>query len=60
MYKRQDGNQDKPLIKALLAALESQQVKEFMEQEYSGSVVSVVENPTDGYDPSLDLSLIHI
>ena len=38
-----DGNQDKPLIKALLAALESQQVKEFMEQEYSGSVVSVLE-----------------
>lgn len=53
-----DGNQDKPLIKALLAALESQQVKEFMEQEYSGSVVSVVENPTDGYDPSLDYAAL--
>lgn len=53
-----EGNQDKPLIQALLAALESQQVKEFMEQEYNGSVVSVVENPTDGYDPSLDYAAL--
>lgn len=53
-----EGNQDQPLIRALLAALESQQVKEFMEQEYNGSVVSVVEQPTDGYDPSLDYAAL--
>ena len=49
-----DGNQDEPWIKALLAALESQQVKEFMEQEYSGSVVWWWRTPTIGCDSSLD------
>ena len=43
-----DGNQEEPKIKALAAALQSQNVKDFMDETYKGSVVSVVENPTDG------------
>ena len=49
-----EGNEDKPLIKALAAALQSQQVKDFMVEQYGGAVVSVVENPTDGYDSTID------
>ena len=49
-----EGNENQPLIKALAAALESQQVKDFMLEQYGGAVVSVVENPTDGYDPEVD------
>lgn len=49
-----EGNEENPLIKALAAALQSQQVKDFMTEQYGGAVVSVVENPTDGYDPTVD------
>ena len=42
-----DGNQEEPKIKALAAALQSQKVKDFMDENYKGAVVSVVENPTD-------------
>ena len=47
-------NADAPLTKALVAACASQQVKDFIESTYSGAVLSVVENPTDGYDPDVD------
>ena len=49
-----EGNENEPLIRALAAALCSQQVKDFMVETYGGAVVSVVETPTDGYDPDLD------
>ncbi|MGN1001185.1 MAG: MetQ/NlpA family ABC transporter substrate-binding protein [Oscillospiraceae bacterium] len=49
-----EGSEDSPLVKALVAALESQQVADFIAQKYDGAVVSVVENPTDGYDSSID------
>lgn len=45
---------DEPLIRALAAALQSQQVADFITAKYSGSVISVVENPTDGYDPDIN------
>ena len=48
-----EGNENEPKIKALVAALQSQQVKDFMDENYKGAVVSVVENPTDGYDPPI-------
>ena len=54
-----DGNQESPKIKALAAALESQQVKDFMTESYGGAVVSVVENPTAGYDPSIDYDALN-
>lgn len=49
-----EGNEDSDLIKALKAALESQQVIDFINSEYDGAVVSVVDDPTDGYDSSVD------
>ena len=49
-----EGNENEPKIKALVAALQSQKVKDYMDETYKGAVVSVVENPTDGYDPSVD------
>lgn len=49
-----EGNENEPKILALKAALESKQVADFIAEKYAGSVVSVVENPTDGYDASVD------
>ena len=43
-----------PIILALKAALESKQVKEYIDGKYEGAVVSTVENLTDGYDTSVD------
>ena len=51
-----EGNEDSDIIKALAAALKSQQVADFIASEYDGAVVSVVDEPTDGYDPTLDYS----
>ena len=49
-----EGNESSDPIKALKAALESQQVADFIAVEYDGAVVSVVDEPTDGYDDSVD------
>ena len=49
-----EGNENEPKILALKAALESKQVTDYIAEKYAGSVVSVVENPTDGYDASVD------
>lgn len=49
-----EGNESSPAILALKAALESQQVADYISQQYNGAVVSLVESPTDGYDPSID------
>ena len=49
-----EGNEGTDKTKALVAALESQQVADFITEKYSGSVVSVVENPGNGYDDSVD------
>ncbi len=49
-----EGNEDKPFCKALVAALNSKQVADYIAQQYGGAVVSVVENPGDGYDPDLN------
>lgn len=54
-----EGREEDPLIKALSAALQSQQVKDFMDEQYGGAVVSVVENPTDGYDESIDYDALN-
>ena len=49
-----DGNQESPKIKALAAALESQQVVDYINEKYDGSVVSTVDTPTDGFDATVD------
>ena len=49
-----EGNEQTDKTKALVAALESQQVADFIASEYDGAVVSTVDNPGDGYDTSVD------
>lgn len=49
-----EGREEEPVILALKAALESQAVVDYIDGKYDGSVISVVENPTDGYDSSID------
>lgn len=51
-------NVDAPLTKALVAAATSQQVKDFIDSTYAGAVISVVDNPTDGYDPDVDYAAL--
>ena len=53
-----EGNENSDSIKALAAALESQQVADFITSKYNGAIVSVVDNPTDGYDPSIDYAAL--
>ena len=53
-----EGNENNPLVLALKAALESKQVADFIAGEYDGAVVSVVENPTDGYDAAIDYAAL--
>lgn len=48
------GQQNTDTVKALVAALESKKVADFIAQQYDGAVISVVENPGDGYDSSVD------
>ena len=49
-----EGNENTDAVKALKAALESKKVADFIADKYSGAVVSVVENPGDGYDSSVN------
>lgn len=53
-----EGNEKSDKIKALKAALESKQVADFIADTYGGSVVSVVENPGDGFDSSVDYAAL--
>ncbi len=53
-----EGNENNDNIKALVAAVESRQVVDFINSTYTGSVVPVVENPTDGYDASVDYAAL--
>ena len=48
-----EGNESAQVV-ALKAALESKQVADFIAEKYAGSVVSVVENPTDGSSDYVD------
>ena len=48
------GNESSDKTKALVAALSSQKVANFITETYDGAVVSTVEAPGDGYDPSVD------
>ncbi len=54
-----EGNEKEPIVLALVAALQSEKVKEFIEKTYGGSVVSTVETPTDGFDASLDYAALN-
>lgn len=52
------GNEDKPLTKALVAASLSKQVKDFIGKTYDGAVIATIDNPTDGYDATVDYAAL--
>ncbi len=54
-----EGNENDPLVLALLAALRSEQVAAYISKTYSGSVVSTVEELTDGYDANIDYNALN-
>ena len=49
-----EGRENEPAIRALVAALESEAVANFIDEHYGGAVVSTVANPGSGYDANLD------
>jgi len=53
-----EGNESTDKIKALVAALESSAVADYIGKTYAGAVVSVVLEPGDGYDASVDYAAL--
>lgn len=51
-------NKDADLTKALVAALSSKKVANFIADKYGKDVLSVVENPGDGFDATLDYAAL--
>ena len=50
-----EANKDTDLAKVLAAAVLSQQVVDYFAETYlDGSAIATIDNPTDGYDPSVD------
>lgn len=53
-----EDNKDADLTKALVAALESKAVADYITATYNGAVISVVDNPGDGTDASVDYAAL--
>lgn len=53
------GNENSPKIKALVAALKSKDVADFIAKQYDGAVVSTVDNPGNGYDDTVDYAALN-
>ena len=53
-----EGNEKSAKIKALVAALESETIAKYITDTYNGAVVSVVENPGDGYATDVNYAAI--
>ena len=53
------GNEDADATKALVAAATSQQVVDYINEKYTGSAVATIENPTNGYDDSVDYDALN-
>ena len=53
-----EGNEGTDKIKALVAALSSQKVADYITSTYAGAVVSTVDTPTDGFDASVDYAAL--
>ncbi|MBQ6563950.1 MAG: hypothetical protein IJL88_08560 [Clostridia bacterium] len=51
------GNEETDAAKALAAAVLSQEVADYF-QTYEGTAISVIDNPTDGYDPTVDYAAL--
>ncbi len=52
------GNETSDAAKALAAALYSQKVADYITETYAGAAVSVVANPTDGFDATVDYAAL--
>lgn len=52
------GNENTDAAKALAAALNSQKVADYITATYNGAAVSVVAEPTDGFDPTVDYAAL--
>lgn len=52
------GNEETAETKALVAALTSQQVADYITATYNGAAVSVVAEPTDGYAADVDYAAL--
>ena len=52
------GNENSDAAKALAAALYSQKVADYITATYAGAAVSVVAEPTDGFDPTVDYAAL--
>lgn len=53
-----EGMEGSDKIKALVAALESEKVAEYIAATYGGAVVSVVKEPGSGFDDSVDYAAL--
>lgn len=53
-----EDNKATDKTKALVAALNSKAVADFIAGEYQGAVISVVEHPGDGYDSTVDYAAL--
>ena len=49
-----EGNENNDATKALIAAVSCRDIVDYINDKYAGSVVSTVENPTDGIDDTVD------
>ena len=52
------GNENSDAAKALAAALYSKKVADYITETYAGAAVSVVAEPTDGFDPTVDYAAL--
>ena len=54
-----EANKDTDMAKALTAAVLSQQVADYFAETYKdGSAIATIDNPTDGYDASVDYAAL--
>ena len=53
------GNENTDAAKALAAAVTSQQVVDYVSEKYNGSAVATIENPTNGYDETVDYEALN-
>lgn len=53
-----EGNEEATFAKALAAALQSKKVADFITEKYEGAVISVVDEPGDGFDPTVDYAAL--
>ncbi|MBQ8161156.1 MAG: hypothetical protein IJ083_10435 [Clostridia bacterium] len=54
-----EGNEDDPRTKALVAALSSKKVADYITETFDGAVLSTVAEPGDGFDADVDYDALN-